>query len=227
MEGTGANLRLPLNPPFFFESQADYDRTSGAEHDLDRLHRPAGARPSVGQLRAWDPNLRPQFTQQWNAFAEYLLGSRSSINVGLRRQQVDQPRHADRGQPAAAWRRAVRDVGAAAAAPAALPVQPADHQHQHHGVARAQRLPRAADDVPAAHVERARLRGQLHPEPRQLEQPRLLRVRRRGLRRRVPGQQLRHRGQLRSGVLRRAAHLLDGGQLPGAGRPRPRVRLGR
>ena len=33
-------------------------------------------------LRAWDPNLRPQFTQQWNAYAEYLLGSRSSINVG-------------------------------------------------------------------------------------------------------------------------------------------------
>ena len=38
-------------------------------------------RPS-GQLRAWDPNLRPQFTQQWNFFTEYLLGSRSSINIG-------------------------------------------------------------------------------------------------------------------------------------------------
>ena len=24
-------------------------------------------------MRAWDPNLRPQFTQQWNVFAEYLL----------------------------------------------------------------------------------------------------------------------------------------------------------
>jgi hypothetical protein len=30
MEGTGANLRLTLNPPFFFESEARYDRTSGA-----------------------------------------------------------------------------------------------------------------------------------------------------------------------------------------------------
>ena len=30
MEGTGANQRLPLNPPFFFESQVDYDRTTGA-----------------------------------------------------------------------------------------------------------------------------------------------------------------------------------------------------
>ena len=30
MEGTGANLRLPLNPPFFFESAVTYDTTTGA-----------------------------------------------------------------------------------------------------------------------------------------------------------------------------------------------------
>ena len=82
MEGTGANQRLPLNPPFFFESQVDYDRTTGPGsiasgfeglQPLDRVS---------GQLRAWDSRIRPQFTQQWNVFAEYLLGSRSSINVG-------------------------------------------------------------------------------------------------------------------------------------------------
>ncbi len=82
MEGTGANQRLPLNPPFFFESQVDYDRTTGPGtiatgfqglQPLDRIS---------GQLRAWDSQIRPQFTQQWNVFAEYLLGSRSSINVG-------------------------------------------------------------------------------------------------------------------------------------------------
>ena len=61
-----------------------------------------------------------------------------------------------------------------------------------------------------------RVRGQLHAGPRQLEQPRLLRVRRRRVGRRLPGQQLRHRGQLRPGVLRRQAHLLAGRQLPGA-----------
>jgi Carboxypeptidase regulatory-like domain len=82
MEGTGANLRLPLNPPFFFESDVRYDATSGAGtiatgfQGLQALDRPSG------QVRAWDPKLRPQFTQQWNVFAEYLLGSRSSINVG-------------------------------------------------------------------------------------------------------------------------------------------------
>jgi outer membrane receptor protein involved in Fe transport len=82
MEGTGANLRLPLNPPFFFESEVRYDTTSGPGtiatgfQGLQALDRPSG------QLRAWDPKLRPQFTQQWSLFVEYLLGSKSSINVG-------------------------------------------------------------------------------------------------------------------------------------------------
>ncbi|MEP6916099.1 MAG: TonB-dependent receptor [Acidobacteriota bacterium] len=82
MEGTGANLRLPLNPPFFFESFVQYDATTGAGTlasgfaDLKPLDQPSG------QVRAWDPNLRPQFTQQWNVFTEYLLTSGMSANVG-------------------------------------------------------------------------------------------------------------------------------------------------
>jgi outer membrane receptor protein involved in Fe transport len=82
MEGTGANLRLPLNPPFFFESAVQYDTTSGAGTlttgfaELQPLDQPSG------QVRAWDPNLRPQFTQQWNVFAEYLLTPSMSANVG-------------------------------------------------------------------------------------------------------------------------------------------------
>ena len=82
MEGTGANLRLPLNPPFFFESFVQYDATTGAGTlgsgfaDLRPLDQPSG------QVRAWDPNLRPQFTQQWNVFAEYLLTPSTSLNVG-------------------------------------------------------------------------------------------------------------------------------------------------
>jgi len=82
MEGTGANLRLPLNPPFFFESDVRYDATTGGGTlgagfaDLRPLDQPSG------QVRAWDPNLRPQFTQQWNAFAEYLLTDATSVNIG-------------------------------------------------------------------------------------------------------------------------------------------------
>ncbi len=82
MEGTGANLRLPLNPPFFFESNVNYDATTGAGSmttgfaELRPQDRPAG------NVRAYDPNLRPQFTQQWNAFAEYRLTSSMSAQVG-------------------------------------------------------------------------------------------------------------------------------------------------
>jgi hypothetical protein len=82
MEGTGANLRLPLNPPFFFESDVRYDATTGGGTlvsgfaDVRPLDQPSG------QVRAWDPNLRPQFTQQWNVFGEYLLTQSVSANVG-------------------------------------------------------------------------------------------------------------------------------------------------
>lgn len=82
MEGTGANLRLPLNPPFFFESDVRFDSTTGGGRlgtgfgDVRPLDRPSG------QVRAWDPNLRPQFTQQWNVFGEYLLTQSMSANVG-------------------------------------------------------------------------------------------------------------------------------------------------
>ena len=82
MEGTGANLRLPLNPPFFFESAVAYDATTGGGSLASGF---AGLRPldqPSGQVRAWDPNLRPQFTQQWNIFGEYLLTPSTSANVG-------------------------------------------------------------------------------------------------------------------------------------------------
>ncbi|MEO7789111.1 MAG: carboxypeptidase regulatory-like domain-containing protein [Vicinamibacterales bacterium] len=82
MEGTGANLRLPLNPPYFFESNVTFNETTGGGSlaagfaDVRPLDQPSG------QVRAWDPNLRPQFTQQWNVFGEYLLTSSMSANVG-------------------------------------------------------------------------------------------------------------------------------------------------
>lgn len=82
MEGTGANLRLPLNPPFFFESEVRYDTTTGAGTHATGFQGLTALDRASGQLRAWDPELRPQFTQQWNVFAEYLVGARTSINVG-------------------------------------------------------------------------------------------------------------------------------------------------
>jgi hypothetical protein len=82
MEGTGANLRLPLNPPFFFESDVRYDRTSGPGSIATGFTGLVPLDQPSGQVRAWDPNLRPQFTQQWNLFVEYLLREKTSLSVG-------------------------------------------------------------------------------------------------------------------------------------------------
>lgn len=82
MEGTGANLRLPLNPPFFFESAAAFDSTTGpGSIGTGFAELVPGTTPS-GNVRAYDPDLRPQFTQQWNVVAEYRLTATMSAQVG-------------------------------------------------------------------------------------------------------------------------------------------------
>jgi hypothetical protein len=82
MEGTGANLRLPLNPPFFFESDVPYNITSGAGTLTTGFADVQPRTEPSGQVRAWDPNLRPQFTQQWNVFVERLITNTMSANIG-------------------------------------------------------------------------------------------------------------------------------------------------
>ena len=113
MEGTGANLRLPLNPPFFFESAVSYDATSGPGTLTTGFAELKPQDQPSGQVRAWDPNLRPQFTQQWNVFVERLV---TQLHVGerrIRRAQSDAPGDAGRRQPAAAGCGRPVDLGAA------------------------------------------------------------------------------------------------------------------
>jgi hypothetical protein len=82
MEGTGANLRLPLNPPFFFESAVTYDTTTGAGTLRTGFAELVPGTTPSGNVRAYDPNLRPQFSQQWNSFVEYRLTSAMSAQIG-------------------------------------------------------------------------------------------------------------------------------------------------
>jgi Carboxypeptidase regulatory-like domain len=82
MEGTGANLRLPLNPPNFFESNVNYDATTGPGTIRTGFAELVPGTTPSGNVRAYDPNLRPQFTHQWNGFAEYQLTSMMSAQVG-------------------------------------------------------------------------------------------------------------------------------------------------
>src|SRR5215471_14758858 len=89
LEGTGANLRLPLNPPFFFETNVNYDpRTPGDIQvgfsdtpSTGVLNSPRTSSTPYYQGRAWDPNLRPQFTQQYNATVEYQFTNSTSMTA--------------------------------------------------------------------------------------------------------------------------------------------------
>ncbi|MGH9662585.1 MAG: carboxypeptidase regulatory-like domain-containing protein [Bryobacteraceae bacterium] len=110
MEGTGANLRLPLNPPSFFESDITYDANAPGDIRLGFTDvRPQSA--LSGQVRAWNPDLRPAFIQQWNFSLEYQISNTFSVNtayVGQAGAHLVDPREynqplADPG-PVATWR---------------------------------------------------------------------------------------------------------------------------
>jgi hypothetical protein len=71
MEGTGSNLRLPLNPPFFAEADVSYDLTTGPGSVTKGFTDVITRDKPFGLIRVWDPHVRPQFTQQYNLSLEY------------------------------------------------------------------------------------------------------------------------------------------------------------
>ena len=101
LEGTGVNLRLPLNPPFFFESNQNYDLTSGASSSsIGFSDLPQFSGTLSGNIRTWDPDLRPQFTQQRNFSLEYQLASNFVLGAGYVSQRATHTIVArDRNQP--------------------------------------------------------------------------------------------------------------------------------
>ena len=94
MEGTGANLRLPLNP-LFFESEVRYDTTSGGGtiatgfEGLQPLDRPSG------QLRAWGSRALSAIHPTMERLRGIPAGIAFIDQRGLRRQLVERARHAD------------------------------------------------------------------------------------------------------------------------------------
>ncbi len=75
LEGTGTNLRLPLNPPFNSEFQTYYNTPQFTRPGSTLDQGLSGLNPkdpfAGATLRVWDPNVRPAETQQWNVSAEY------------------------------------------------------------------------------------------------------------------------------------------------------------
>ena len=216
MEGTGANLRLPLNPPFFFESAVNYDTTTGAGSAASGF---AGLVPGTtpsGNVRAYDPNLRPQFSQQWNAFVEYQVTASMSAQVGY------VGHHADHLVTPVEGNQALPGVGDPATwAPKTtrrpLFARPAARDdHRDHGRARRQPPSLDAGQRAAAQLPRRGADGVVHPGQHAHQQPRLLR---RVRRHRPAGRDQRHRGRLLAEHLRPR-----GGMGPGVPRRPPQRR---
>jgi hypothetical protein len=78
LEGTGTNLRLPINPPFEGEKNATYGSDALPLTTLDQGFAPIGSatNPYAGALlRVWDPNVRPAVSEQWNFTVQRQFGN--------------------------------------------------------------------------------------------------------------------------------------------------------
>ncbi|MEO8659905.1 MAG: carboxypeptidase-like regulatory domain-containing protein [Bryobacteraceae bacterium] len=85
LEGTGTNLRLPLNPPINQEFENRYDSfslpKSRTEDGLTVLG--AASDPYAGtNIRLWDPNIKPAIVQQWNLSMQYQFNNTATLQVG-------------------------------------------------------------------------------------------------------------------------------------------------
>lgn len=97
MEGMGANLRLTLNPPFFIDSSAN-SNGGAAFRMTDGFPQPANVNTYSGNVRAWDPNLRPSMIQQYDLMTQYELSNTMSLQIAYAGQTGDHlvdPREGD------------------------------------------------------------------------------------------------------------------------------------
>jgi hypothetical protein len=88
LEGTGTNLRLPLNPPFQTETAALYNTGAqlyfpGSTTDNGYSVLASPTNPLAGALiRLWDPNVQPALVQQWNFSVEHQFPGQMLLSVG-------------------------------------------------------------------------------------------------------------------------------------------------
>jgi hypothetical protein len=84
LEGTGNNLRLPMNPPFSSpEFETDYFTSNlPATRTGQGLLPPTGDPFQNAIIRLWDANIRPAISQQWNLSVEHQFGRSTTLQVG-------------------------------------------------------------------------------------------------------------------------------------------------
>ena len=86
LEGTGTNLRLPINPPFAVEHDNNYTgapfyQLPGSTIDQGFLPFASNAGDQFHSvtLRVWDPNLRPAVANQWNLTLQRQVDSTTTL----------------------------------------------------------------------------------------------------------------------------------------------------
>ncbi len=84
MEGTGTNLRLPMNPPFNFEFEAIYTGQTAIGSTTDQGLTVLRAQDPFrnATIRLWDPFVRPAHVQQWSLIIEHQLPSQTVVSAG-------------------------------------------------------------------------------------------------------------------------------------------------
>lgn len=85
LEGTGTNLRLPLNPPLNTEYLTNYTNVplpgSTSDQGLSVLSNPAD--PFAGAtLRLWDPHVMPAIVQGWNLTLQHQFNTSTTWQIG-------------------------------------------------------------------------------------------------------------------------------------------------
>ena len=152
LEGTGVNLRLPLNPPFFFESNQNYDLTTGASSACDRLLGSSAIyRYSVGQ----HPNLGSRSASAIHTAAELQPRVSACIEFrpGCRLRKPARDAHHRRPRPQSAAARTIQREPDTVGQRSRLGVRsmraPWCNHHCDHRVERDDELRLAAGDCPS------------------------------------------------------------------------------
>jgi hypothetical protein len=86
MEGTGANRRITINPPFqtpyFAQGSAPSISNTGQSFRVeDGFSNPASPTPSLS-LNAWAMNIRPAFISEYSLTTEYQFSNSTSLTMG-------------------------------------------------------------------------------------------------------------------------------------------------
>ena len=86
LEGTGTNLRLPINPPFSpAETLTQFNGNQAPTPTQDGIVPPttSAGDPFAGALlRVWDSHVQPADTYQWNATVQQELNNTTTVQVG-------------------------------------------------------------------------------------------------------------------------------------------------